>query len=39
MAQARSGESKGGKRGSATYSTNREDEVSKIFVISHQLCV
>ena len=38
MARARSGKSKGGKQGSATYSTDREDEVSKIFVIS-QLCV
>jgi len=31
-------QSKGKKRGSATYSTDREDEVSKIFIIS-LLCV
>ena len=36
MAQARSAghKSKGNKRGSVTYSTDRENEVSKIFIIS-----
>ena len=37
MAQARSARAlnrRGEKRGSVTYSTDREDEVSKIFIIS-----
>ena len=40
MAQARSARAinRRGKRGSVTYSTDREDEVSKIFIIS-LLCV
>ena len=40
MAQARSAQAinRGEKRGSVTYSTDREDEASKIFIIS-LLCV